>query len=490
MPDRRERLPRWSVRVRILAWILTVTAAGMAVVGGATYSLQRERSIVAIDELLVDRVESARFVVTGESSATPGDETIAAAPAPVTYASGSAALEAVLSRILPGRNESSLGIVGGRATYIPGVAMDFHLEDDPAFIERIVAEVADGSARIGTATSPLGVLRYIAVPITIDSDPEPAIFVTAIDLEAELAELSSSFLTFAVFSVGALLVVGLVGWLVAGRLLAPIRQLRATASRITATDLHERIEVVGRDDVSDLTVTINGMLERIEGSVTAQRQLLDDVRHELKTPLTIVQGHLELMDTSNRADAEATRLLALDELERMVVLVDDIDALADSQGALLTALPEDVADLTHDVHAKAAAIPDRDWILGAVAQAIVHIDRRRITQAWLQLVDNAAKYSPAGTPIAIGSSITTEGVEFWVSDQGPGIPAGAEARIFERFGRADEGRGIRGSGLGLPIVAAIARAHGGRVSVSSSPLGSRFAIVVPAPDPIEEDDTP
>jgi signal transduction histidine kinase len=110
----------------------------------------------------------------------------------------------------------------------------------------------------------------------------------------------------------------------------------------------------------------------------------------------------------------------------------------------------------------------------------VDLDPERITQAWLQLADNAGKYSPAGSVIELGSRNVDAFVEFFVSDSGPGIPRESWRRIFERFGRVDEGRGIRGSGLGLPIVAAIAEAHGGRVTLESSDAGSRFGILVPA----------
>ena len=120
-----------------------------------------------------------------------------------------------------------------------------------------------------------------------------------------------------------------------------------------------------------------------------------------------------------------------------------------------------------------------DWQLAETAEAIALLSPSRLTQAWLQLADNAAKYSPAGSTIRLGSTAYATAVEFWVADEGPGIPEGAEERIFERFGRADTGRGIAGSGLGLPIVAAIARAHGGYVTLDSSEAGARFGIVVP-----------
>jgi two-component system OmpR family sensor kinase len=105
----------------------------------------------------------------------------------------------------------------------------------------------------------------------------------------------------------------------------------------------------------------------------------------------------------------------------------------------------------------------------------------------LQLADNAAKYSTADTAIVLGSRLVDGWLEFWVSDSGPGIPIQARARIFQRFGRVDTGRGIRGSGLGLPIVEAIAQAHGGRVTLDSSPNGSRFGILVRTTDDVEDD---
>jgi len=238
-----------------------------------------------------------------------------------------------------------------------------------------------------------------------------------------------------------------------------------------------------------LTATINDMLDRLDTALTSQRQLLDDVRHELKTPITIVRGHLELLDSGNVADVEATRALAIDELDRMAGLVDDIEFLAETQGTNPVRELVDVDDLTAEVFAKASVIPGHEWALAEVATVTASLDPARITQAWLQLADNAAKYSATGTLIELGSSTNGTEVEFWVADRGPGIPADARARIFERFGRVDTGRGIRGSGLGLPIVAAIAHAHGGRVNLVSSPSGSRFGIVmrVVHADPAQRD---
>jgi signal transduction histidine kinase len=470
---------RWSVRSRILASILLVTALGMGVANTTAFAVQRERTLTEIDDRLSTRIDAARSVVTGEVANTSGTDAAPATPGTAGFATTSAALEAVLGRVVPNTHESSLGIIDGKARYVPGVETEFHLEDDPGFVDRIVAEVADGSVRIGTSVSSFGQYRYIATPISVTGSAEQGIYVTAVDITAELADLADAFGTYNLVALASLIAIGLVGWFVAGRLLRPIRQLRATASRITASDRNERIPVVGRDDVSELTATVNDMLDRLDDAMTSQRQLLDDVRHELKTPITIVRGHLELLDPNNVADVEATRALAIDELDRMTGLVDDIESLAETQRAAPVTRPVDTSGLTTEVFAKASVIAGHDWVLADVANATVAIDANRITQAWLQLADNAAKYSPAGTPIELGSSSNGLEVEFWVADRGPGIPPEYQARIFERFGRVDTGRGIRGSGLGLPIVAAIATAHRGRVSLSSSPSGSRFGIVVP-----------
>ncbi|MCU1534748.1 MAG: signal transduction histidine kinase [Glaciihabitans sp.] len=490
--DGARRRRGWSVRSRILASILVVAALGLAGAGATTFLVQRDRILHQIDDRLRAHVESARSVLQGPGSKSTGSTTVRAGAGSVPFTTTDEALEAVIARVLPTGDETSLGLINGRPAYVPAVNIDCHIEDDPALVARIVAEVSDGSVRLGTVISPLGNLRYIAAPLTVKGSANSGIYVAAVDLDGELAQLTGSFVTFAGVALAALAAIGLVGWFVAGRLLRPIRQLRMTTSRITASERHERIPVAGRDDVSDLTATINDMLDRLDLAMTGQRQLLDDVRHELKTPITIVRGHLELLDDSNPAEVRATRALALDELDRMAGLIDDIESLAETSSASAARRPTDVADLTADVFAKAAGLPDHQWILAESAQRTLPLDSTRITQAWLQLVDNAAKYSPAGTKIVLGSTESLESTEFWVADTGPGIPPGSEERIFERFGRVDTGRGIRGSGLGLPIVKAIALAHGGRVSLVSSPLGSRFGIVIPHVDaePTGEVDAP
>jgi two-component system OmpR family sensor kinase len=473
MPARSRTL---TVRSRILASILVVTALGMTVAGVTTFLVARERTIDEMDERLVGAIETARIIVEGTAGSTVDGTDPATIVKPTTVR---AALQAIIESDVPAHDESALGIVDGIPSYVPGVEVDIRLDDEAAFVQRVVSEVDDGTVRMGTTIVAGHNVRYIASPITIDGDPEAGVYLVTLNSDEELGELVSAFTIFAWVALGSLVVIGLVGWFVAGSLLRPIRQLRAAASRITASDRQERIAVVGHDDVSDLTVTVNDMLDRLDGAMTSQHQLLDDVRHELKTPLTILRGHLELVDATKVDDVEATRALALDELDRMARLVDDIDTWASVQSTTLSPAHTELAGFTDGVFAKASALPDHEWLLDGRATGVAEIDTHRVTQAWLQLVDNASKYSPSGSTITLGSRLDNNAVEFWVQDAGPGIPAGSEERIFERFGRIDEGRGIHGSGLGLPIVRSIARAHGGWVSLSSSDAGSRFGIVIP-----------
>lgn len=154
----------------------------------------------------------------------------------------------------------------------------------------------------------------------------------------------------------SVLVVGLVGWLVAGRLLNPVRVLATAAHRISREDISERIPVSGSDDLAQMTRAFNSMLDRLQGAFRAQDQLVHDVSHELRTPLTIVRGHLEVLDVGDRDDVVATRELTLDELARMNRVIDDLTTLAqaDHPGFLRTA-PVEVGKLTDEVYDKRAA---------------------------------------------------------------------------------------------------------------------------------------
>jgi two-component system, OmpR family, sensor kinase len=456
----------WSVRSRILATILTVAALGLIAAGSTAYLVGRQAVLVAVDQRLNAQVAEARLVALGSEGES-------AAP----YATTREALEQVVARLAPDRNSSSLGILDGRPAFVPGVTAAFDVPTDPAFIQRMLTDVADGQVRLGTATTTVGDLRYIAAPVAIDD--QRGVFVVAVDLRAELAEFTSAAGAYAAVALGVILIIGLIGWLVAGRLLAPIRRLRMAAEDITATDRGARIPVVGHDDVSDLTSTVNDMLDRLDAALTSQRRLLDDVRHELKTPITIVRGHLELLDAHDPGEVDSTRLLAIDELDRMSGLIDEIEVLAESRLMVTRRVPVHAGEISTEVFAKARGIGAHAWQSAISATALVSVDRAKIVQAWLQLVDNAVKYSPTGSVIIIGSNDFEGAVEFWVQDSGPGIAPGAEQTIFDRHARIHQD-GTTGSGLGLAIVRSIVTAHAGRVAVASGPSGTRIGFVLPA----------
>ncbi|KQO99579.1 sensor histidine kinase [Leifsonia sp. Leaf264] len=464
-----------SVRMRIVVSILVVTALGMTVAGVVTIFVQRERVLAQIDTRLAGTADDIRQAArTGDADGN--------LPSSVRDLLGTA-----MARIIPDTNESTVGVIDGAAALVPAADLPFRIDDDPAFLARVLSDARSDTAVVGTIDADAGTLRYVVVPVAIDGDPQTGLYVSAYNVSAELAEVRDAFTTYAIVAAGALVVIGLVGWFVSGRLLRPIRSLRETATRISVSDLSERIPVSGNDDVSDLARTVNTMLDRLENSFLGQRRLLDDVSHELKTPLTIVRGHLELMDPEAPDDVRATREIAIEELDRMDSLVIDIGLLVKSRNPdFVRPAPTDVAELTEMVHQKASMLSGTHaWLLGEVAEVETSVDAARLTQAWLQLADNAAKYSPTFTPIEIGSTIVTDDVgaqfvELWVLDEGDGIAEDAQERIFDRFTRMQEGRGIEGSGLGLAIVSAIADAHAGSVRLDSTVgAGSRFAIRLP-----------
>jgi signal transduction histidine kinase len=287
--------------------------------------------------------------------------------------------------------------------------------------------------------------------------------------------------TFGVVDVVSLLVVALVAFAVAGRLLRPVRLLRETAQRISDTGLDERIPVTGRDELSDLAATFNAMLDRLQTAFDAQREFMDDAGHELRTPITILRGHLELLDAGDPADVEETRALLLDELDRTGRLVDDLVLLAKARRPdFVVPAPVDLGRLLRGVLDKARGLGQRRWQLDEVAEQTAVLDAQRIEQALLQLASNAVRYTPPGGVIAFGCAVEGDTLRLWVRDEGQGVAPEDHQRIFERFGRARSGRGDEGSGLGLSIVQVIAEVSGGTVRLDSRRgAGARFTVELP-----------
>ena len=453
--------------------ILGVTAFGLAASGVASYLVQREGGFAAVDAQLLNTVPNLKTIASGKTST-----------APVT--SVDAVLRVALQQVIPAANESVLGFVDGKPALVPAVNLPFRIDKDTALVARIVREANPTHVVMGTAKSTLGTLRYVIIPVRVAGDPSTGLYVAAYDLDTELGLVADSFQTYIRVALIALALVGLVASLAAGRLLRPIRLLRdAAASSSNAADLTARVPVTGSDDVSELAAAINSMFDRLQASAMSQRRLLSDVGHELKTPITIIRGHLELLDAGDVVEVEATRALAIDELDRMSTLVSDISLLAASRAPHFVELAEvDLESFTAAVGAKASALdPGRAWRLES-ADGLALIDAGHITQAWLQLADNAVKYSTPGAPIVIATEVSQTGTDTWlnlsVRDSGPGVPPDAQERIFERFSRLESSRGTEGTGLGLTIVSAIAKAHGGSVLLSSAPgQESTFTIRIP-----------
>ncbi|WP_372698573.1 sensor histidine kinase [Arthrobacter sp. JSM 101049] len=471
---------QWSIRSRVLAGMLALVGLALVLAGTAIYAVERGELNERLDDSLSRSVQEFRVLAgTGLDPSTRRP-----------YAHAEELLYTAMQRTLPSGNQGMIGLTARRLQWTAPDTVRLRLEADPGFLAWATSPDRADEARIETVGTAVTTYRAVVVPVQLSSDPEPGRFVLAYDYAAELRRINQNFAVFSAVGVLVMLVAAGAAWLFVERMLRPVRLLRNTAQQISETDLSRRIDVSGTDEFAELTTTINAMLDRLEGAVEAQRKLLDDVGHELRTPVTIVRGHLEVMDGTDPDDVDQAREISLDELGRMSLLINDLVTLATSNRAdFVVPRPTDVGVLLDDILDKATALGDRSWRIGHRVEARVWLDPSRVTQAMLQLCANAVKFSSPGSDILLGSQLLAaqsddEGVRrvlrLWVKDAGSGIDEADQLRIFDRFGRGRNSSRAEGSGLGLSIVSAISAAHGGRVSVDSAPgAGSIFRIDIP-----------
>ncbi len=452
--------PRWagfSVRSRLIVAIALLVGAALLAAGIAMWVVESRRIDQSIDASI--QQEFAEF-----RASFGADEQIGADDR----------LEAFLARTLPDDGEVVWRFpASGGATYIGNEDPD--LLRSPAFLALVQGLRDTGGLR--TFSAGRDDYRVGVLPVH-QADQRAALVVTRNVTQAQ-ERLTDLLTTYALVGLLSLVVVVAASSWLAGRLLRPITTLRDTAREISAGSLDGRLEVTGHDDLTDLQITFNQMLDRLENAFSVQRKMLDDAGHELRTPLTVLQGHLEVMSADDPQDVTETKELLLDEIERMSRLVNDLLMLAKAQRPdFVRRELVDLAVLGEGVAARCGALADRTWQTDLDARGEALVDGQRITQALLQFADNAVRHTQPGDTITIGSRSSLTSVEFWVADTGPGVPPELREAIFERFTSTGSHDGF---GLGLSIVGAIAEAHGGRVSLddSSPGTGATFRLRLP-----------
>jgi two-component system OmpR family sensor kinase len=301
---------------------------------------------------------------------------------------------------------------------------------------------------------------------------------------------------FVLIGLIALLLIGLASRMVIRVGLRPLVAVEETAEKIAAGDLSARLPDAKPDtEVGRLVTSLNAMLSRIEESFAARtasenklRRFVADASHELRTPLTAIRGFAELhRQGAVKGEAATSELVGRIENEsvRMGALVEDLLTLARlDQSRDLVHAPVNLTELvTEAAESARAAGPDHLITLNLPEEAFVLGDARKIHQVVANLLANARIHTPVGTPIAVSIESNDEGTSISIADSGPGLSQEDQARIFERFYRADPSRNRaneEGSGLGLSIVDAVMQAHGGKVGVTSKlGEGATFTVFFP-----------
>jgi two-component system, OmpR family, sensor histidine kinase MprB len=326
----------------------------------------------------------------------------------------------------------------------------------------------------------------------------------------EVNELLSHLrLILVLLGLGGILLAALLGRLVARAAVLPVRRLTRAAEHVAETqDLSQRITPTGGDEIGRLAVSFNAMLDALERSMSAldesvhaQRQLVADASHELRTPVTSLRTNIEILQHAPGMDGSERKLLlndVVEQIEELTLLMNDLIDLARGEEQNL-----DVEDVRLDMVVSEAVERAQRWpifdrspgtpLRMTLQPVLLSGVAARLERAVVNLIDNAVKYSPAGEPVEIvladrrsrGSSIG--GYELTVRDHGQGISAEDMPHVFDRFYRGAEARGRPGSGLGLAIVRQVVVQHGGAVTAERAPGGGTLMrVTLPGAEPLDQ----
>jgi signal transduction histidine kinase len=461
-PGRRRR--RLGSATRLAAFLALLLALVLSVTAFETQRAFASRSLDSVTRDSVSELASYQRALAGTSSAHVGTVTTA-------Y---------LRSRVLPQGEVVVLALPDGVRL---GSAGSAPLLRSPAV--RAVLEAAPTTTTSTRATIDGVDTLFLAAPVR-DGAATLGTIVVATDLSRLDADQHRVLVL-----IGLEALVALVG-AVAGAYLLLRRQLR-TVGRITTTaasiedgDLDRRLGDQGTDDeVGQLAATFDSMLDRLQATMVVQRRLLSDVSHQLRTPMTVARGHLEVLarqPTADLAEVRETVAVVVDELDHMRALVERLLLLGRAlEPDFLQIETLDLRTFLSDLFDTAQVLAERRWSLSPVPDLVLELDVAKVRGALLNLIDNAVGATVPGDAIALRAEQTADGgVRLTVEDSGPGIPPELVERVLTRFGRlgsADR----EGSGLGLAIVTAVAEAHGGSFELGPSSLGGcRSTIVVPA----------
>ncbi len=288
---------------------------------------------------------------------------------------------------------------------------------------------------------------------------------------------------FLVFPI--LLIIGFVAFgRVVRRTARPIGEVMDAAARVAEGDYTARAKVQGPGDVRDLARAFNRMAERLQTNEEQRRNLLADVAHELRTPLSVIRGRVEGMADGLYEPGGGDLALIGAETTVMARLLDDLQLLSNAEAGALRLHRErlepgelvETAEAAHRAEAAERGVALRTEV--APDMRTLDVDRVRIGEVLANLVSNALRHTPAGGTVTVGAARDEAGMAFRVTDTGEGIPADELAHVFDRFTRSPESRG---SGLGLAIAKSLVQTHGGTISAESEPgRGTTIRFVLPA----------
>lgn len=471
-----------SLRARLTLWFTLVLGAPLVIFAVASYEVFETTLLDRTDRFVSDAVDAFARELAAERRVLPD----AAAAARKT-------VEEVRFRDLQVVIlDSAGGVVARGDNGAPSVSTDH----PPLDVAQLVGALARApwAPSMFTLDDSFGGFRVHARPLELDGSP---LRLTAAfplhDVDTMLARIRRAFfiglpLLLACAAAG--------GYFLARRSLSPVADMAERASAISASTLHARLPVpTPGDELGGLATVINDLLDRLEQSFALQRRFMADASHELRTPTAILRTEADVTlsrDARPEAEYRASVGVMRDAARRLTRIVDDLFLLARADAGHLVVRATDchLEDVVHDAVRGIRPIADQKKVtveFQGIAEAPVHGDPDQLGRLVLNLLDNAVKYAPAGSTVEVALAPAPRGWSVQVKDHGPGIPADAQPRVFERFFRVDSARSrvetsaTSGAGLGLAIARHIAEAHGGTlVLAGSAPGETTFRADIPS----------